>query len=79
MTAPVSQNAALLAWLQAGDEITQLEALRAFGSMRLGARVYDLKQQGYDVRAHTVTTPSGARVASYWLPREPEQLRLVAS
>ena len=74
-----SQLAALLAWLEAGDEITPLDALRAFGAMRLGARVYDLKRQGYDIRKHMVETPSGARVASYWLVPEPRQLSLVAS
>ena len=79
MTTRVTQLAALLAWLQAGDEITPLEALSAFGSMRLGARAGDLRQQGYDVRKHMVPTPSGARVASYWLVSEPRQLSLVAS
>ena len=80
MTERVTQLAALLAWLQAGDEITPLEALSAFGCFRLGGRIYDLKKQGYDIRKHMVTTPSGARVASYSLVRDDQQIpmRLVS-
>jgi len=44
-----AQNARLLKHLQKGLSITPLAALRLFGIMRLAARIYDLKQQGYDI------------------------------
>ena len=40
---PMSQSQQILAWMQAGNDITPLEAWQRFGCLRLGARVYDLK------------------------------------
>jgi len=40
-----SQNASILAHLQAGNTITQIEAYQAFGCTRLSARIYDLRKQ----------------------------------
>ena len=44
-----SQCKAILKHLKDGYKITQLDALRKFGCMRLGARIYDLKQRGIPV------------------------------
>ena len=43
---PTQANQILL-WLKRGHSITPLEALKKFGSFRLGARIYELKQRGY--------------------------------
>ncbi|OOF39073.1 hypothetical protein BKK47_07600 [Rodentibacter mrazii] len=42
-----TQNNRILHYLQNGNRLTSLEALRLFGCMRLSARIYDLKERGY--------------------------------
>lgn len=42
-----SQTKRILDYLQDGGSLSPLEALRMFGCGRLGARIYDLKKQGY--------------------------------
>jgi hypothetical protein len=61
------QADAILAALQQGTALTALDAIKYFGCMRLGARVYDLKKQGYQIKSQMVTVPSGKRVAQYSL------------
>ena len=55
--------------------LTPLDALGTCGTMRLGARVWELKAAGYEVTAKLVTMPNGKRVARYQLI-ETEQLRI---
>lgn len=56
--------------------VTQLDALYDVGSFRLGARVYELREAGYDVETEWITTPAHKRVARYRLNEGPEQLTL---
>lgn len=42
MTSPDSQNSAILSALKAGRILSPLDALREFGCMRLGARIWGL-------------------------------------
>lgn len=44
-----SQCTKILARLKAGKTITPLQALDEFGCNRLGARIWDLKQQGHEI------------------------------
>lgn len=44
-----SQCDRILAWMKAGNTITQREASQRFGCDRLGARIYDLRRQGAPV------------------------------
>lgn len=53
--------------------LTPLDALGSCGTMRLGARVWELKREGYVVHSEIVRMPSGKRVARYTLE---EQLEL---
>ena len=39
----------ILRWLESGKTITPHEAYERWGCMRLGARIYDLKQAGYNI------------------------------
>ena len=39
----------ILRYLREEGSISPLDALREFGCMRLGARVYDLKRRGYEI------------------------------
>lgn len=64
-----SQRDAILRHLQKHPchPITHLEAQHLFGCSRLAARVQELRVMGYHVKSRMVETPSGKRVAEYWL------------
>ena len=49
-----SQNARILDYLQAGNVLTPLKALVMFDSLRLGARIYDLKRAGHKIETRTI-------------------------
>jgi hypothetical protein len=53
--------------LAKGHALTPLDALKRFGTMRLGARIYDLKQQGWPITTKLVDVGNGRRVAEYSL------------
>lgn len=55
--------------LAKGHSLTQLEALRKFGTMRLGARVWDLRRLGFPVKSELIEVGDGKRVARYSIPR----------
>lgn len=70
----------LLAHLQDHGTINPLEAWQLLGIYRLGARVFDLKERGFDVRTRKTTVSNQwgekCRVAEYYLhveerPRAP--------
>lgn len=62
-----SQTARILKALKGGKKLTPLDALNDFGCFRLGARCYDLRKQGYDIKTEIVKTKSGKHVACYSL------------
>jgi len=62
-----SQSAHILAYLRDGNSLTPIAALTLFGCFRLGARIYDLKQEGHDIRTEIIETAGGKRVARYYL------------
>lgn len=61
------QASLILAYLREGKTLTPLEALDMFGCFRLGARVWDLKQAGHDIRSRMIALANGKRVARYLL------------
>ena len=63
-----SQNAKILSWLENGNKITSLEALRLFGCFRLASRVHDLRERGHNIMKEMIIQPNGKRVAQYSLP-----------
>ena len=62
-----TQAAQILAHLKTGRSITPIDALNKYGCFRLGARIYDLKQDGHNIYREMIETDSGKRVASYTL------------
>lgn len=62
----MSQTDAILNALKKGKKLTPLTALREFGTLRLGARILDLRQAGYDIKTRMVRK-GRARVAEYSL------------
>ncbi len=66
----VSQREQVLDYLRDGNSLTPLEALSLFGSIRLGARIYELRNRGYDIKKEMVrvkTSRGEALVAEYRL------------
>jgi hypothetical protein len=51
----VTQCDMILRYMQETGSITPWEAMREFGCLRLGARIYDLKRRGVDVTRELVT------------------------
>ena len=49
----MTQNEMVLEYLNDVGHITPLDAMREFGIMRLGARIWDLKREGHDIIAET--------------------------
>ena len=52
----MTQNEQVLKHLNDCGSITSLEAAREYGIMRLSARIYDLKSQGYDISSASETS-----------------------
>lgn len=71
MTDPTkkSQKERILAHIEKYGSITPLEAQQFYGCMRLGARIWDLRRDGYDIVSEIVEVPTKndgkARVAQY--------------
>lgn len=66
------QNDMILVALKNGDRITPLSALEKFGCLRLSARIWDLRHEGYPIITKHVTTPQGKSIAEYRLEEENE-------
>lgn len=61
-----TQSDRIIDYLATGKPLTPMVALRRFGTLRLGARIYELKEQGHRIAARLVKR-GGARVAEYRL------------
>lgn len=61
-----TQTERIRARLKAGYSITPLNALQMLGSLRLSARIYDLRAEGLPVRT-TMVRRDGKRYARYTL------------
>lgn len=73
----ITDKARVLEYLRTHGSITPLEALYDFGCYRLGARVFDLRRDGYNIRTTIVqeTDRNGEpmRYARYFIVGEPEK------
>ena len=61
-----SQKQNVLEYLEIGNKITPLEALYQFGSFRLSAIIFELRQEGYNIITHNKTV-DGKTFAEYEL------------
>lgn len=64
-----SQEKAILEALKKGEKLTPLEMLKRWGCLWASGRIYDLRNQGYDIHTEIVKTRSGKRVAEYSLKK----------
>ena len=67
----MKQAERVLKYMRDFGSITQLEAIRDISCMRLGARIFDLKREGYAIKKETETSKNrygeDTRYARYWL------------
>ena len=63
----MSHTQQILKALKKGRKLTPLDALTEWGCFRLGARIYDLKERGYNIITKMVTSSNGKRFAQYRL------------
>lgn len=70
----MTQNELIKQHLEAHGSITPLEAMTEYGIMRLGARIFNLKEQGVPIQTNMVTGINRygkpTRFAEYRLIRE---------
>ena len=66
-TSSNSQCNQILAWLEKGNTITQLEAFEYFKCWRLASRIHDLRERGYNIKAEKVATSTGKLICQYSL------------
>lgn len=52
----MTQKDRVLKYMQDFGKITPLDAIREFGCLRLSARVFDLKRDGYNIVSETETS-----------------------
>ena len=63
-----TQKDMILSYLQLGQSLTALEALKHFGCFRLASRISDLRRKGYPIeRTMVEDKKTGKRYASYSL------------
>ena len=67
-----SQRKRILAHLNKGKHLTQLDALYKFGCMRLAARICELRDQGVKIQTQKIKTPTSKFIADYYI--KPEDL-----
>lgn len=60
------QNSLILNMLKKGP-VTPMDALKHAQCMRLGARIWDLRQMGHQIDREWYETRSGKKVARYYL------------
>jgi hypothetical protein len=66
----------ILEALNNGDRISQETARERFNCWRLSGRIKDLRKAGINVITDMVKSPSGARFAEYYIPRQLTQAEL---
>lgn len=53
-----TQTNAVLEHLKKGKEISQLEATKRYGALRLGAIIFNLRKEGYQISTRRVHAPN---------------------
>lgn len=60
-----SQKADILEHLLTGSELTPLDALKYFGTMKLASRISEIKRECFPVQSTWITLENGKKVKSY--------------
>lgn len=70
----MTQRNDILTYLKSGRSLTPKDAYNFWGCFRLGARVYDLRREGYNIKSEMVEVEGGKHVARYSLKERQEAL-----
>lgn len=62
-----SQEKMILIHLESGSGITAKDAFWQYGCLRLAARIFDLREKGYNIHTEMVRVGKGKEVAFYKL------------
>ena len=62
------QNETVL-WHLRRSPLTCEYAWHQYNVYRLAARVFELREEGHDIRTYMIETPGGKHIAQYWLAR----------
>ena len=62
-----TQEELVLRYMQEYGAITSMDAFRDLNITRLSGRIYDLREQGYDIDTNYETSATGARYGVYTL------------
>tara|TARA_R110000764_G_scaffold239744_2_gene339856 strand:+ start:374 stop:682 length:309 start_codon:yes stop_codon:yes gene_type:complete len=75
----MSQAIQVLSYLKEGNRLTSLEAVKLFGTLRLAARILDLRDKGHQIESVTVER-AGKKMSQYFIRRtkNPAETGLVA-
>jgi mRNA degradation ribonuclease J1/J2 len=60
-----SQKAEILEHLFTGSELTPMDALRYFGTMKLASRISEIRKECFIVQDRWITLENGKKVKSY--------------
>ncbi len=63
----MSQKDQILQFLKTKRQLTPLEALKRFGTLRLSGRILELRQDGHRIETTMIEVGHDKRVASYIL------------
>ena len=69
----MTQNVQILRYLETGKTLTPIDALSLFGSFRLGARIFELRQQGHEIKK-VLLRKDGKNFALYFMPTDKKSL-----
>ena len=69
----MTQRDAIFLYLQTNGSITPIDALMHFACFRLGARIYELRQQGHTIETEHITDDHGKTYARYRYRRPRQQ------
>lgn len=61
----MTQKQQISNYLAKGKSLTPLQAYEKFGSLRLAAVIYDLKNNGMKIKTEMITVKKGTQVAKY--------------
>lgn len=65
-----SQKSMVRAWLLKGNTLTPLEGLKRFGTLRLSAIIFVLREEGLPIVTEKIQVAPRKRVAEYHLTKE---------
>lgn len=63
----ISQKEKIRKWLESGKTINPMVALNEFGCFRLGARIWDLRNEGMNIEMSLIDNGEGSKYSEYRL------------